>query len=85
MAMAINLKQPVRSIPGFSGQLKGRQERIWAQAILKISGTSLNNRTAVVSTKMAFNISNLPNEKYDYIINLHRINDIIKLNDFLMK
>jgi hypothetical protein len=54
-----------------------------AQAILKISGTRLNNRTAVVSTTTAFNISNLPNEKYDYIINLRKINDIIKLNDFL--
>ena len=54
-----------------------------AQAILKISGTRLNNRTAVVSTTTAFNISTLPNEKYDYIINLRRINDIIKLNDFL--
>jgi lipopolysaccharide/colanic/teichoic acid biosynthesis glycosyltransferase len=53
------------------------------QAILKISGTRLNDRTAVVSTTTVFNISNLPNEKYDYIINLRRINDIIKLNDFL--
>jgi lipopolysaccharide/colanic/teichoic acid biosynthesis glycosyltransferase len=54
-----------------------------AQAILKISGTRLNNRTAVVSTTTAFNISTLPNEKYDNIINLRRINDIVKLNDFL--
>lgn len=53
------------------------------QAILNISGTRLNNRTAVVSTTTVFNISNLPNEKYDYIINLRRVNDIIKLNDFL--
>lgn len=53
------------------------------EAILQISGTSLNNRTAVVSTTTVFNISNLPDEKYDYIINLHRINDIIKFNDFI--
>jgi lipopolysaccharide/colanic/teichoic acid biosynthesis glycosyltransferase len=54
-----------------------------AQAILKISGTRLNNRTAVLSTTTVFNISNLPNEKYDNIINLRKINDIVKLNEFL--
>ena len=54
-----------------------------ANAILKISGASLNDRTAVLSTTTVFNISNLPYEKYRYIINLHRINDIIKFNDFL--
>jgi lipopolysaccharide/colanic/teichoic acid biosynthesis glycosyltransferase len=54
-----------------------------AQAILKISGARLNNRTAVVSTTTVFNISNLPNEKYDNIINLRKINDILKLNEFL--
>ena len=53
------------------------------QAILGISGTKLNERTAVLSTTTIFNVSNLPSEKYDYIINLRRINDIIKLNDFL--
>jgi lipopolysaccharide/colanic/teichoic acid biosynthesis glycosyltransferase len=54
-----------------------------ARAIIKMAGARLNARTAVISTTTVFNISNLPNEKYDYIINLHRINDIIKLNDFL--
>ena len=54
-----------------------------ARAILKISGTKLNERTAVVSTTTTFNISNLPGEDYNYIINLRRINDIISLNDFL--
>lgn len=54
-----------------------------ARAIIKMVGARLNDCTAVLSTTTTFNISNLPNEKYDYIINLHRINDIIKLNDFL--
>jgi lipopolysaccharide/colanic/teichoic acid biosynthesis glycosyltransferase len=54
-----------------------------ARAIIKMAGARLNTRTAVLSTTTVFNISNLPNEKYDYIINLRRINDIIKLNDFL--
>ncbi len=54
-----------------------------ARAIINMAGARLNARTAVLSTTTIFNISNLPNEKYDYIINLRRINDIIKLNDFL--
>ena len=54
-----------------------------ARAIIKMCGARLNSRTAVLSTTSVFNVANLPDEKYDYIINLHRINDIIKLNDFL--
>jgi hypothetical protein len=54
-----------------------------ARAIIKMAGARLNARTAVLSTTTAFNISSLPDEKYDYIINLRRTNDIIKLNDFL--
>jgi hypothetical protein len=54
-----------------------------AQAVINISGTRLNERTAVLSTTETFNITNLPEEKYDYIINLHRLNDIRKLDDFL--
>jgi len=54
-----------------------------ARAIIKMCGGKLNGKTAVVSTTTIFNITNLPEEEYDYIINLKRINDIIKLNDFL--
>ncbi len=54
-----------------------------AEAIVSIAGANLNSRTAVVSTTTVFNIVNLPEERYDYIINLHRFNDIVKLNDFL--
>ncbi len=54
-----------------------------AHAIIKMTGTRLNDRTAIVSTTTLFNISNLPREKYDYIVNLHKINDITRLDRFL--
>jgi len=53
------------------------------RAILKVTGTQLNDRTAVLSTTTVFNIMNLPHERYDYIINLRKINDIAKLDRFL--
>jgi hypothetical protein len=36
-----------------------------------------------LSTTTVFNITGLTHDKYDYIINLHRINDIKNLNHFL--
>jgi lipopolysaccharide/colanic/teichoic acid biosynthesis glycosyltransferase len=54
-----------------------------AKAIIKMTGPKLTDRTAVLSTTTSFNILSLPHESYDYIINLHRINDIHKLDDFL--
>jgi lipopolysaccharide/colanic/teichoic acid biosynthesis glycosyltransferase len=63
--------------------IEGEAGSEMAHAIMQIAGTRLNNKTAVVSTTTIFNITNLPEEKYDYIINLHRFNDIIKLNYFL--
>jgi len=54
-----------------------------AQAVIKMTGPKLDKKTAVLSTTTAFNISNLPEDKYSYIINLHRINDIRKLDDFI--
>jgi lipopolysaccharide/colanic/teichoic acid biosynthesis glycosyltransferase len=54
-----------------------------ARAIIRMCGGRLNGKTAVLSTTTVFNISSLPEEEYDYIINLKRINDIIKLNDFI--
>jgi lipopolysaccharide/colanic/teichoic acid biosynthesis glycosyltransferase len=53
------------------------------QAILKMTCRKLTESTAVLSTTTIFNISGLPHEKYNYIINLHRLNDIKKLDDFL--
>ena len=53
-----------------------------AEAVLRITGPKLTDRAAVLSTTTAFNIKGLSHEKYDYIINLHRLNDIRNLNTF---
>ena len=53
-----------------------------AQAVLKITGAKLTERAAVLSTTTVFNITGLLHKKYDYIINLHRLNDIKNLNYF---
>lgn len=53
------------------------------QAILRMTGKKLTDRTAVLSTTTIFNITGLVHESYDYIINLHKINDIKKLDEFL--
>ena len=53
------------------------------QAILKMTCRKFTDHTAVLSTTTIFNITSLVHEKYDYIINLHKINDIKKLDDFL--
>jgi lipopolysaccharide/colanic/teichoic acid biosynthesis glycosyltransferase len=53
------------------------------QAILKMTGRKLTEHTAVLSTTTIFNITGLVHDRYDYIINLHKINDIKKLDYFL--
>jgi hypothetical protein len=53
------------------------------QAILKMTCKKLTDHTTVLSTTTIFNITSLMHEKYDYIINLHKINDIKKLDDFI--
>jgi len=53
-----------------------------ADAIIEMTGPNLDKRTAVISTTTVFNITSLPKENYNYIINLKRINDIPKLNSF---
>ena len=54
-----------------------------AKAVVEMAGGRLNGRSAVLSTTSVFNIHSLPLEKYTYIINLHRINDIKDLDSFL--
>ncbi|HLN55471.1 MAG TPA: sugar transferase [Bacteroidales bacterium] len=51
--------------------------------ILKITSKDLNEQTAVLSTTTIFNISGLPRESYETIINVHKINDIRRLDEFL--
>lgn len=53
-----------------------------ADAIIEMTGPNLDQRTAVMSTTTVFNITSLPKENYNYIINLKRINDIRKLDSF---
>lgn len=54
-----------------------------AKAVIGLTGSKLKAPTAVLSTTTLFNITSLPKENYTYIINLHKINDIKNLNDFI--
>jgi lipopolysaccharide/colanic/teichoic acid biosynthesis glycosyltransferase len=53
------------------------------QTILKMASIKSSDHTAVLSTTTIFNVSNLEHDKYDYIINLHKLNDITRLDEFL--
>jgi len=50
--------------------------------IVKYVGPSFKN-TLVLSTTTAFNIENQPDDTYDNLVNLRRINDIRRINRFL--
>jgi hypothetical protein len=52
-------------------------------SILKMTCSNFTDQTAVLSTTTIFNITSLIRDKYDYIINLHKLNDIRKLDSFL--
>jgi hypothetical protein len=54
-----------------------------AEAIIEMTGHKLTEKTAVLSTTTTFNILSLPEDKYSYIINLHKINDINDLDEFI--
>jgi|WetSurMetagenome_2_1015567.scaffolds.fasta_scaffold00034_32 lipopolysaccharide/colanic/teichoic acid biosynthesis glycosyltransferase len=54
-----------------------------ADAIIKMTGSKLSENTAVLSTTTIFNIQSLPEDKYSYIINLHKLNDIKNPDDFV--
>jgi lipopolysaccharide/colanic/teichoic acid biosynthesis glycosyltransferase len=54
-----------------------------ALTILKMTCSNFTDRTAVLSTTTIFNINSLVKEEYDYIINLHKLNDIKKTDSFL--
>ena len=69
--------------PGIVKAIENECGTEMAQAILDITGPKLTDRSAVLSTTTVFNITGLSHDKYQYIINLHRINDIKNLNSFL--
>ena len=75
--------EPVNEYPGIAGAIEKECGPEMAEAILKMTCRRFTDRTAVLSTTTIFNINGLHRDKYDYIINLHKINDIKKLDDFM--
>ena len=69
--------------PGIINAIRNEAGEEMADAIIKMTGSKLSNRTVVLSTTTVFNIESLPEDKYNYLINLHRINDIKKLDEFI--
>jgi lipopolysaccharide/colanic/teichoic acid biosynthesis glycosyltransferase len=69
--------------PGIIRAIESEAGKEIAEAIIRLTGPKLTDRTAVLSTTTIFNIASLPEEKYTYIINLHKINDIKALDDFI--
>ena len=69
--------------PGIVNSIEKECGPEMAKAILRMTCSNFTDRTAVLSTTTIFNIKSLAKEKYDYIINLHKINDIQKFDRFL--
>jgi lipopolysaccharide/colanic/teichoic acid biosynthesis glycosyltransferase len=76
-------EEPFEVHPGIINAIAAEAGEEMAEAIVKMTGPKLGSRTAVLSTTTIFNINSLPEEKYNYIINLHKINDIKKLDEFI--
>ena len=77
-------QERVTEVPsGIASAIEDEAGPEMAEAIIKMTGPKLTRRTAVLSTTTIFNITSLREDKYEYIINLHRINDIKKLDDFI--
>jgi lipopolysaccharide/colanic/teichoic acid biosynthesis glycosyltransferase len=78
-------KQPVQGEfnPGITLAIEKEVGSEIALAILKMTCSNFTDHTAVLSTTTIFNIRSLIRDKYDYIINLHKINDIKRLDSFL--
>lgn len=69
--------------PGFVKAIEEECGEEMAKAVLRITGPKLTEQSAVLSTTTVFNITGLVHDKYEYIINLHRMNDIKNINLFL--
>ena len=69
--------------PGIAMAIERECGSEMAMAILKMTCSNFTDRVAVLSTTTVFNITSLAKEKYDYIINLHKINDIKRIDGFL--
>ena len=79
----INIDEPTEVNPGIVKAIEKECGAEMALAMIKMTGRQITNHAAVMSTTTIFNITNLPLGKYDYIINLHKINDIKNLDDFM--
>ncbi len=69
--------------PGIIRAIENECGQEMALAIIKMTGNKLTDHTAVLSTTTIFNIASLLHNDYHYIINLHKINDIKKLDEFI--
>ena len=79
----VHAGEPSEVNPGIRKALENECGHEMTQAIIKMTGNKINDHTAVLSTTTIFNITSLIHDDYDYIINLHKINDIKKLDEFL--
>ena len=75
--------EPAEVNPGIVNAIEKECGSEMSQAIIKMTGRKLTDHTAVLSTTTIFNITSLVHGNYDYIINLHKINDIKRLDDFI--
>lgn len=76
-------EEPKEVNPKIIDALKKECGQEMTDAIIKMTCHKLTGSTAVLSTTTVFNINGLARDKYDYIINLHKLNDIKRLDDFL--
>ena len=79
----VHTDEPAEVNPGIVNVIEKECGSEMAQAIIKMTGRKLTDHTAVLSTTTIFNITSLVHEKYDYIINLHKINYIKRLDEFI--
>ena len=75
--------EPVEVNPNILNALEKECGPDISQAVIKMTGPKLTEKTAVLSTTTIFNITSLAHDKYEYIINLHKINDIKKPDGFM--
>jgi hypothetical protein len=54
-----------------------------ATGVLNIAGGKLNGNPVILSTTTLFNIKSLPADDYNYLANLHRLNDIKDIDRFI--
>lgn len=79
----VNAEESAEVHPGVVNAIEKECGSEMTEAIIRMTGRKLADNTVVLSTTTIFNITSLIHEKYDYIINLHKINDIKKLDDFI--